>query len=121
MLNLPYLVALHSVEGLGPTRLKKLIDHFGDLELAWNAQDKELRSLGIPQPTIANLKNKRKELDPKNYFQQIANFGIKILTWFDEDYPESLKQLYDPPIILYYKGEFKPEDSQAIAVVGTRK
>jgi DNA processing protein len=121
MKNLSFLIALHSIDGLGTVRLKRLFDYFQDWEKAWNADDKTLRSLQIPQPIIQNLKNKRPELDPEKYLEKIQNAGIKLLTWFDGDYPQILKQLYDPPLVLYYKGEFKREDSQAIAVVGTRK
>ena len=40
---------------------------------------------------------------------------------FDEDYPKMLLQIYDPPVVLYYKGEILPSDENAIAIVGTRK
>lgn len=121
MKNLPYLLALHSVDGLGPIRLKKVLEHFEDPELAWNADPKELRAIGIPQNVLENLKLKKQTLDPQNYFEKVQKSGIKVLTIFDEEYPKRLKEIYDPPLVIYYKGEILPQDYKAIAVVGTRK
>ncbi len=119
--DLIYLLALHQVNGLGPIRLKKVLDHFGSAKAAWEAKEKEFKALGIYQSTIDKLKQIKSSLDPEKNFGQLQKDGIKVLTIFDEAYPESLKQIYDPPIILYYKGEILAQDEKAIAVVGTRK
>ncbi len=121
MKNLEFLLALHQVNGLGPIRLKKVLGYFKDPEAAWNATEKELKSIGIPLSAIQNLKDLKKQIEPEADYLRLSQEGIKVLTIFDENYPESLKQIYDPPIVLYYKGEILPADSRAIAVVGTRK
>lgn len=121
MKNLAYLFALHSVDGLGPIRLTKILNHFSDPKLAWDASLSELKEIGLPKNALDALLEKRKTLDPENYLEEILSSGIKILTIFDEDYPKSLKDIYDPPIILFYKGEILPQDAKAIGVVGTRK
>lgn len=120
--NIAYLLALHSVDGLGPVRLKKLLGHFdGDPKLAWGASIKDVRSIGIPEATCDLLVETRKTLDPEKYAEDIQKSGMKWMSFFDSDYPKLLKQIYDPPIIFYYKGEILPSDEKAIAVVGTRK
>ncbi|TSC66770.1 MAG: DNA processing protein [Microgenomates group bacterium Gr01-1014_80] len=121
MKNIQYLFALHLVEGLGDVRLKALFDHVKDWQLAWNSSEKELLNIGIPRNTVALLIETRKKLDPQEYMESIQKAGIKWLTIFDEGYPARLKQIYDPPTVFYYKGEFKPVDEKAIAVVGARK
>lgn len=121
MNNIPYLLALHLIDGLGPIRLKSLIDHFEDPKLAWEADGKKLKEIGIPSKVVELILETRKKLDPEVYGQSIEQAGIKWLTFFDEGYPKLLKQIYDPPIILYYKGEILPSDEKAVAVVGTRK
>lgn len=121
MNNLPYLLALHSVDGLGPVRLKKIIDYFKDPKLAWEGKESELLKLNIPSNVLEKLKSQRKTFDPDRYIQEIEESGIKILTFFDDSYPKRLKQIYDPPIVIYYKGEILTTDSYALAVVGTRK
>lgn len=121
MKNTPYLLALHSIDGLGPIRLKRILDHFGDPKIAWGADHKEFLKLGIPEKVVVLLAQKRKTIDPEEYTASISKLGIKWLTIFDEGYPANLKQIYDPPIILYYKGKILPEDQRAFGVVGTRK
>lgn len=120
MNNIPYLLALHSIDGLGPIRLKNILDYFKDPKLAWEANSGELRNLGIPQPTIDLLIETRKKLEPETYAQTIQEGGISWITIFDENYPGLLKQIYDPPTVLYFKGKLKDEE-KSLAVVGTRK
>ncbi|MEK7616449.1 MAG: DNA-processing protein DprA [Patescibacteria group bacterium] len=121
MKNIPYLLALHSIDGLGPIRLKAILDYFKDPKLAWEANVNEIRKIGIPQQVVDLLAETRKKLEPLEYAETIKNSGISWVTVFNEDYPKLLAQIYDPPIVLYYKGEILPQDEKAIAVVGTRK
>ncbi len=121
MSNIPYLLALHSINGLGPIRLKNLLDKFRDPKIAWETGRDELIETGVTIPVADLLIQTRQSLDPQKYMDSIIKSGIKIMTVFDEDYPKSLKQIYDPPVVLYYKGEILPQDGKAIAVVGTRK
>src|SRR3989344_1206621 len=119
-LDTAYLLALHSIDGLGPVRLKKILDYFKDPKLAWSADSEEIKRLGIPQNTVNLFLEKRTKLDPLGYMEDIQKSGIKWLTIFDESYPKLLSQIYDPPIVFYYKGDVD-WDSKSIAVVGTRK
>lgn len=121
MTNVSYLLVLHSIDGLGPVRLKAILDYFKDPKLAWEADAKELLKIGIPKTAVELLLQTRKNLDPQTYAQSIKNAGISWITIFDEAYPKLLRQIYDPPVVLYYKGEILPQDAQAVAVVGTRK
>lgn len=119
--NAPYLLALHSIDGLGPIRLKAVLDYFKDPKLAWEADVREIRKIGVPQNVVDLFLETRKKLEPEDYAQSIKDTGIKWITIFDEDYPKLLAQIYDPPVVLYYKGELLPQDEEAMAVVGTRK
>lgn len=122
MKNIQYLLALHSIDGLGPMRLKALVDYFKDPKLIWESDIREIRVIGgIPQSTIELFAETRKKLNPEEYLEQIEKAGIKWMSIFDSEYPKLLKQIYDPPIVFYYIGEFKPGDERALAVVGTRK
>lgn len=121
MNNIVYLLALHSIDGLGPIRLKAILAYFKDPKLAWEANINEFQMIGIPRNTIEILVETRRNLNPDEYLESIKKSGIKWLTIFDRDYPKLLAQIYDPPIVLYYKGEIGNWDEKAIAVVGTRK
>lgn len=104
MNNIAYLLALHSIDGMGPVKLKKLLSYFKDPKKAWE--------------TVSRQKNIK--LDPNEYIKKIADNGIKWVTIFDENYPMLLREIYDPPVVLYYKGELNRDD-RAIAVVGSRR
>lgn len=121
MKNIAYLLSLHSIDGLGPIRLKAILDYFKDPKLAWEANGEDIKKLGIPQNVINLFLETRKKLEPESYAQSIKQSGIKWITIYDESYPKILKQIYDPPVVLYYKGEVKDWNGPAIAVVGTRK
>lgn len=121
MNNVAYLLALHSVDGLGPIRLKALLEYFKDPKVAWEADIKQIREIGIPQPVVDLLVETRKNLEPTKMLQDLEKQGIKWTTIFDDSYPKKLLQIYDPPVVIYYKGEFLPKDDKAIAIVGTRK
>lgn len=118
--NIPYLLALHSIDGLGPLRLKKILDYFNDPKLAWDANKGIFLKLGIPDHVADNIIRMRQSLDPQRYVEAINQSATKWVTIFDENYPTLLKQIYDPPVVLFYKGEILG-DERAIAVVGTRK
>lgn len=118
--NIPYLLALHSIDGLGPIRLKAILDYFKDPKLAWEADIGVFKEIGIPQNVSDLMRKTRRKLDPIVYTDSIRKAGISWLTIFDENYPYLLKQIYDPPIVIYYKGQMK-KDEKSIAVVGTRK
>lgn len=120
MNNIAYLLALHSIDGLGPIRLKAVLDYFKDPKLAWEASLRDIREIGIPQSVVDLLVETRKKLDPEKLISELEKAGIKWTTFYDEDYPKLLKQIYDPPMVLYYRGEVAWDD-KAIAVVGTRK
>lgn len=120
MNNIPYLLALHSIDGLGPIRLRAVLQYFNDPKLAWEAKEGEFLKIGIYKKTVDLLMETRKKLEPETYARSIADSGIKWLTIFDESYPKLLKEIYDPPVVLYYRGEAN-WNAPAIAVVGTRK
>lgn len=120
MNNVSHLLALHSIDGLGPIRLRAVLDYFKDPKLAWEASSEQVIKLGVPRKVAYLLSETRKKLEPERYAEKIAKSGIKYVTIFDQNYPRLLKEIYDPPTVLYYKGDLISDD-KTIAVVGTRK
>lgn len=122
MKDLPFLLVLHSIEGLGPSRLKKLFDFFGSFQAIWNAKLSEFSQFKFPDKLIENLKIAKRDLDPADYWGRLQKNGIKIITIFDENYPSSLREITGAPMIIYYKGVI--DDlvlERCFGVVGTRK
>ena len=115
-----YWVALSQVKGLGAVRFRKLEKRFQDLELAWTAGRRDLRNAGLEDAVVSALVEARDRLSPDDEMARLEKEGVQALTWQDPAYPPRLKQIDDPPPVLYVKGELLPEDERAVAVVGTR-
>lgn len=121
-IELEYLLVLHSIEGLGPSRIKKLFDYFGSFKAIWNAKINEFGQFKFPDKLLDNFKTSKKTLDSDEYFGKLQKSGIKVITIFDENYPVLLKEIYSAPMVIYYKGEINDEILKScFGVVGTRK
>jgi len=116
-----YYVGFNLVRGIGPARLRMLIDAFGDVERAWHAPAEALYRVGLDRRSLENLLETRARVDLDREVRRVAAVGAHILTWEDEGYPKLLAEIPDPPPVLYVRGELKPEDAWAVAVVGTRR
>jgi DNA processing protein len=115
-----YWICLSRVPGIGPARLQRLIEYFGDPRLAWEAKEADLAAAGLDQPVVENLLSTRRRLDPDAVMEQAWKAGAKVVTLADPEYPRLLKQIEGAPAVLYVRGELKQEDELAVAVVGTR-
>ncbi len=114
-------MALNLVEGVGPIRVRQLMEHFGDAPAILSASKHQLMQVrGIGDDTAEAIANWEKTIDLSAELKRIADFGCHIVTQADSEYPELLKQIYDPPVVLYVKGELLPRDKNAVAMVGSR-
>jgi len=116
-----YFVGFNKIRGIGSVRLQRLIDCYGSIEEAWNAPAKELFQTGIGSKIITSLIETRQNLDLTSEMQKIHENGIQVVTWDDQDYPRHLKEIDQPPPILFYKGTLDKKDDWAVAIVGTRQ
>ncbi len=117
----PYWVAFNLVRGIGAVRLQALIDRFGDACSAWQASESDLRESGLGSKVVERLLEVRGTLDVAQLWERIAAQGIHVITCQDEAYPARLKEIDQPPPVLYVRGELLPEDDFAVAIVGTRR
>jgi DNA processing protein len=115
------LVALNLIEKVGPIRVRQLIEHFGDPPAILRASKQQLLQVrGIGEDVADAIAGWEKSIDLKGELQRIADFGCHALTQEDADYPELLRQIYDPPIVLYVKGALTAKDKNGVAMVGSR-
>lgn len=118
--SLAYWIGFNKVRGIGPARLRALMDAFGSVEAAWTAAPDALRDVGLDRRSIQNLVELRGKLDLAAELSRVQKAGISLLTWDDPRYPTRLKAINDPPPLLYILGDLRPEDDYGVAVVGTR-
>lgn len=115
------LVALNLIEGVGPVRARQLLEHFAEPAAILGASTAQLqRVAGIGPETAAAIAGWEKNIDLKGEMERIEKYGCHVVIQSDENYPELLKQIYDPPIVLYVKGDLTAKDKNAVAVVGSR-
>ncbi|MDI6785794.1 MAG: DNA-processing protein DprA [bacterium] len=114
-------LTLNKIPGLGPVRIKALLNYFKDAEEILRAGFKSLSIVpGIGEFFANNICKHKNEIDIEKELSKIQKDEVKIITLEDDNYPELLKNIFDPPIVLYVKGEIKKEDEKALAIVGSR-
>ncbi len=116
-----YWIGFTLVKGIGAVRFQRLLDRFGDAESAWKAAPADLAGAGLGLKMIERLVSVREKADLSRMWDQIQSKGIHVLTWLDETYPQRLKEIEQPPPVLYVRGALIPEDTWAVAIVGTRR
>jgi len=116
-----YWVGFNLIKGIGAVRMQSLVAYFGDLGSAWRASPVDLAGAGLGLKVIERVVQARENVDLDKVWAKIEKQGIKILTWQDEAYPQRLKEIDQPPPVLYVRGEYLPDDLFAVAIVGTRR
>jgi DNA processing protein len=122
MNDLKYWIAFNNIEGLGSVSIIRIWKHFQSIKEAWSASSSDLHHVeGIQNHIIEKLIKTRNKINPDEELEKIQQKEIKILCLRDPEYPALLKQIYDPPVILYYRGNITETDlNRTIALVGTR-
>lgn len=115
------LVALNMVEHVGPVRVRQLLEHFGEASKILSASRQQLLHVrGIGEETAESIATWEKSVDLGAELKRIADFGCEIVIQTDPHYPELLREIYDPPIVLYVKGKLTAKDKNSVAMVGSR-
>ena len=118
--DLKYWVALSGIPQLGAARFRRLESYFGDLSEAWRSGSARLREAGLDWRTAQEVVAAQQATNPDEAMEALSQRGVRAVHWNSEDYPPRLKEIHDPPPVLYYLGELLPEDQFSVAVVGTR-
>jgi DNA processing protein len=117
-----YWLALSLTRGLGSILIKRLLDRFKTPEAVFHAPLKDLMQIeGLGERVAGEIRRGPQEKAVKREFSLLEKVGGTILTLKDEAYPKRLKDIYDPPALLYIRGQLRRDDELAIAIVGSRK
>lgn len=115
------LVALNLIDGVGPVRTRQLLDHFGEAPAILTAsRDQLMRVRGIGEDTATSIAAWEKNIDLKAELRRVEEYKCRVVISSDPEYPPLLKEIYDPPIVLYVKGNLLPKDKNSVALVGSR-
>jgi len=116
-----YWIGFTLVKGIGAVRFQRLLERCGDAETAWGARPADLAEAGLSLKLIERVVAVREKVDLSRIWEQTQTRNIQVLTWLDEAYPQRLKEIEQPPPVLYLRGELLPEDTWTVAIVGTRR
>jgi DNA processing protein len=120
--NIEKWLALIRADGVGPTTFAKLIKRFGSPDRALGASVSELAKIeGIGFKTAEQIAATRDKFETGKELELAEKLGVWIINLEDQRYPPLLKQIYDPPPVLYVKGSLTRQDNLAISIVGTRR
>ncbi|MBC8279297.1 MAG: DNA-protecting protein DprA, partial [Chloroflexi bacterium] len=105
---------------MGTVRFRRLESYFGKLENAWKASFNELKAAGIEDRPAKEILAARNNSSPDDEMVALERAEVTAVTWNHSGYPARLKEIADPPAVLFYKGTLLASDEQSVAIVGTR-
>lgn len=116
-------IAFSAIEAIDSRFVQRLYNYFGDIETAYNASLADLSQIdGLNIKKAQTFIEKRSNLNPNKALDEVASKNISFITFEDEDYPFMLKNISDPPMVLYTKGDLKLCNlEKTLAVVGSRR
>ncbi|MDI6602356.1 MAG: DNA-processing protein DprA [Thermoanaerobacteraceae bacterium] len=113
-------IKLSLIPEISPQRFFNLIDYFGSAKEVFGADHEILKKiLSLNDKVIDEIK-KYNDQDIKFYINNLKANGIKLITYNDDEYPEALKNINDPPPVLYIKGNEEILNDMSLAIVGSR-
>ncbi len=116
------LIVMNRVRDLGAVTVKRLAERFGSLAAVLEASEDDFLSVpGIGPEKARRFREEFGRLRAGEELERAEKKGVSLVTWVDEGYPALLKQIADPPLVLYVAGAVAALDRPAVAVVGTRR
>ncbi len=118
-----YWIAFSAIEQIDSSFVQRLFNYFGDIEIAFKASLNELSNIdGLSVKKAQTFVNERAKINPDRVLEEVIRKEIKFLTFEDQNYPFMLKNISNPPVVLYYKGDLDICNlEKTLAIVGSRK
>ncbi len=116
------LIRLLSIQGIGPQKIRALAGKFSNLDDVFHASIHDLLQIPGIDTTLAHriLENTQSEIIADKQLEMAHKHHVTLVSYFDQHYPQLLKSIYDPPILLFIKGSLSTLSDSAISIVGTR-
>jgi len=116
-----YYFGFSLIPGVGAKTMEKVIHYFGNAEQAWRANISDIEKLGLNKKIKKSIIENRKKIDLEEKWSILSNNGVSLIIYPEDSYPTILKEIYDSPMLLFYKGDLNWNDCIFFGVVGTRK
>ncbi len=117
-----YLMWLNRVDGFGFKRVNQLLEHFGSAEALWHAEPVEIRAVrGLSEKMADLLISSRDEDQLNDWIIELEEKEIEFYSYWHPRYPRLLREISDPPLGIYVKGELPDDNIDTVAIIGARK
>jgi len=115
-------VALNMLPRVGPVKVRRLLERFQTPQAILTATRMELLSVeGVGEEVAGSIRDWERHADVAGELEAARREGARVITLRDPEYPQQLREIHDPPSVLYVRGAFDPRDRTSIGIVGTRK
>ena len=115
------LIAFNRVQGIGSMTAQQIVEALGSLAAVFEASAEALQGIpGIGVERAALLTQELRQVSAEEELERASKTGVQVITWDEESYPALLKEIADPPLVLYVAGDVTALDTPSIAIVGTR-
>src|SRR3972149_6024520 len=106
--------------GIGARFAAELLKRFGKPEAIFAASRAELEACGLPGPVAQPIVSRSPLQAAEQELEKVRQLGVRLLAWDEPDYPRLLKEIYDPPVLLYVRGDVSVLGGHCLAIVGSR-
>jgi DNA processing protein len=121
MTSLEAYLTLNLLPGIGPVRVRRLTDHFGSAEAIFAATDRELQFVeGIGPEAARSIRSGSDGALGAKELAKATEMGVTVLAFDDSRYPSALREIYDPPLVLYVRGKVPERWARGVGLVGSR-
>lgn len=116
-----YYIWLGLIPGIGAKTIIRLKEYLGGVENIWKASESDL--FGIPgiNKYLTQILDSKYRDNAEKYMHKLKGAGIRLVSIDDEEYPDNLRSIYEPPQVLHVRGEIRINKYKAVAIVGSRK
>lgn len=115
-------VALNMIPGIGPVRVRAMRERLGSATAILEASASQLETIpGISPEVARQVAGWRNTVDLDGELARIEKAGVTVVTCEDADYPPNLREIYDPPLVLYVRGALRTDEKLAFSIVGSRR
>ena len=117
-----FYLAFNSIHKLRSSIILAILEYFdNDAAAAWLNSEKWSKIAKISAPTLNEILVQKNSIDPDKLYETYLASGCGLTCFGDDDYPQALQDIYDPPLLLFYRGKLPSEDQLCLALIGSRK